>query len=104
MINKSRPPTACNLDLQIECLGCLPYLSRLVLSLLIVRVNENADNAGTRRQFVEYTEPLCLRRGSQQADAVALPPPVGKARTNPILTGSPPVVNTIFGHPSPNRL
>ena len=66
------------------------YLPRLVLSLLIVRVNEDADNAGTRRQFVEYAEPLCLRRSSQQADACSVPARSAKARDQPHFDGITP--------------
>ena len=80
----------CNLDLQIECLRRLPYLPRLVLSLLIVRVNKHADNTGTRRQFVEYAEPLCLRRSSQQADACSISARSAKASDQPHFDGVTP--------------
>jgi hypothetical protein len=50
-------------------------------------VHRQKGLAGARRQFVKYTEPLCLRRGSQQADACSVPPGRLKACDQPHFDG-----------------
>ena len=80
----------CNLDLQIQRLCRLAQLPRLVLSLLIVRINKHADNGGTGRQFVEYAQPFGLWRSSQQADACSISARSAKASDQPHFDGVTP--------------